>query len=186
MDWAFRYAHAADPTARLFINEFSTTLPDKRRCLESVVKGLLERGVPLNGVGHQMHVSLYEPDVKEVDETLTTFATMGLENQVTELDVSLYRRHSYLLGEGPDVLLSKQAARYAELMDVFLRHAELTAVTFWGISDAHTHLTSGWEWWRSEKPLLFDDTQQPKPAFWAVLQAVGPKAIPPASSHRPP
>jgi len=54
------------------------------------------------------------------------------------LDVSLYRRHRYLLVEGPDVLLSRQAARYAELMEVFLRHDELTAVTF-GVSRTLTH-----------------------------------------------
>lgn len=172
VDWAFRYAHAADPKARLLINDFATTRRDKRACLVQVVQGLLDRGVPVHGVGHQMHVSVYEPTAQEVDETLSTFANMGLGNQITELDMSLYPRRAYLLDDTIANLLELQAQRYAELMRVFLAHPEVDSVTWWGISDAHTHLTQGLEWWRREKPLLFDDEQEPKAAFWEVLKLV--------------
>ena len=171
VDMAFRYAHAADPTARLFINEYSTTQPDKRDCLERIVRGLLARGVPVHGVGHQMHVSIFEPAVSDVDKTLTVFANLGLENQITEFDMSLYERHAYLLSDTAERLLAAQGARYKALMTVFMAHPEVTAVTWWGISDAHTYLNSGWDWWRSDQPLLFDEKRRPKPGYWAVLEA---------------
>jgi endo-1,4-beta-xylanase len=171
IDWAFRYAHAADPDARLMINDYSTTLPAKRLCLQRVVQGLLARGVPVHGVGHQMHLSIFEPAVAEVDETLAVFARLGLENQITEMDMSLYQRHAYLLSDSLDRLLPLQGQRYEALMKVFLSHPELTSVTWWGISDAHSSRNAGWDWWRSDAPLLFDSQQHPKPGYWGVLKA---------------
>ena len=180
VELAFRYAHAADPRARLFINEYSTTEPDKRACLEREVKSLLARGVPVHGVGHQMHLSIFEPTMGEIDQTLTVFARLGLENQITELDMSIYRRNAYLLSEAPDRLLRLQGARYQALMRVLLAHPEVTAVTWWGLSDAHTYRNTGWNFWRSDQPLLFDALGIPKPAFWAVLSAAPAQSAPDA------
>jgi endo-1,4-beta-xylanase len=169
IEQAFRYAHEADPQAKLFVNEFDTTEPRKRACLERVVKDLLARGVPVHGIGHQMHVDLDKPSAADVDETLTRFASLGLENQVTELDLTL----------GPDAagapqeLLARQAARYEELFAVFVRHPDVKAVTFWGISDAHTWRNAG----RAagiDQPLLFDVAQRPKPAYFAVAREPPP------------
>jgi endo-1,4-beta-xylanase len=172
IDYAFRYAHDADPSARLFLNEYLTTRPAKRNCLVRVVKDMIDRGVPINGIGHQLHTSIFDPAiVHAMDETLTVFARLGLENQITELDVSLYIPHTYRLPDKPEILLAKQAELYGKLMKIFLAHADLSAVTWWGISDAHTHLNSGWSWWRSDKPLLFDSQQRAKSAYWAVLNA---------------
>lgn len=167
--WAFRYAHEADPAARLFINDYSTTQPEKRACLQRIVSDLLAQGVPVHGVGHQMHISIYEPSTSAIDDTLSTFAKLGLENQITEWDMSLYARHTRLLSDTPERLLAKQGERYGEIFKVFLAHPELSAVTWWGASDAHTWLNRGWDWWRSDQPLLFDGELRAKPGFWAVL-----------------
>ena len=67
--------------------------------------------------------------------------------------------------------MALQAERYGALMTVFLAHSELTAVTWWGVSDAHTHLNSGPDFWRSDAPLLFDRQGAPKASFRAVLEA---------------
>lgn len=171
VDMAFRFAHAAAPEARLFINDFSTTQPDKRQCLERIVKDMLARGVPVHGVGHQMHVHLAGPSAQEVDETLSVFARLGLENQITELDMTLYARGDYLLHDNRAKLLAQQGKRYQELMSVFLAHTDVTAVTWWGVSDAHTSYNEYWNWWRRDQPLLFDDKQQPKAGFWGVVEA---------------
>lgn len=176
IEHAFRYAHAADPKARLYINDYSTEEPAKRQCLERIVKGLLARGVPVHGVGHQMHVSVYGPSVEAVDESLTTFARLGLENQVTELDVSLYRYQAKALEGGEDNLLRLQGERYAALMKTFLAHPELRAVTIWGISDSHTWLNHGEYAGRHDSPLLFDRAQQPKPAYLGMLNAARSQA----------
>ncbi len=172
IDWAFRFAHDADPSARLFVNDFETTNLDKRECLLWVVKGLRERGVPVHGVGHQMHISIDSPGAREIDETLGKFAALGVENQITELDISFYRSPGQRLPGSESELLARQGARYEELFRVFLAHADVTAVTFWGISDANTWLVRGRFAGRGDKPLPFDADQQPKPAYWGVLRAL--------------
>lgn len=171
IEQAFRYAHAADPKARLYINDYSTEEPAKRQCLERIVKGLIARGVPVHGVGHQMHVSVFGPSVESIDESLTTFARLGLENQVTELDVSLYRYKAKALSDSQSKLIQLQGERYAALMKVFLAHPELRAVTLWGISDSHTWLNHGEYQGRHDSPLLFDRQQKPKPAYTGMLNA---------------
>lgn len=171
IEQAFRYAHAADPKARLYINDYSTEEPAKRQCLERVVKGLLARGVPVHGVGHQMHVSVFGPSVEAIDESLSTFARLGLENQVTELDVSLYRHQAKSLSDSEQKLQQLQGERYAALMKVFLAHPELRAVTLWGISDSHTWLNHGEYEGRHDAPLPFDRQQRPKPAYTGMLNA---------------
>jgi endo-1,4-beta-xylanase len=178
IDAAFRYAHAVDPAARLYINEFSTEEPAKRQCLERVVKGMQARGVPVHGVGHQMHVSVFWPPVAAIDESLSTFARLGLENQVTELDVSLYKHEAKSLSDTEEKLIQRQGERYAELMKVFLAHPELKAVTLWGISDSHTWLNHGEYAGRHDSPLLFDRQQQPKPAYAGMLKAAKAASTP--------
>jgi endo-1,4-beta-xylanase len=169
---AFRYAHAADPGARLFINDYSTHEPAKRDCLVRVIKGLLADGVPVQGVGHQMHISIYWPSPASVDASLTAFARLGLENQITELDMSLYQHRDYrpMSPEERQRRLALQASRYGELMTLFLAHRELTAVTWWGVADDHTALNADAGAPGDDQPLLFDRLQQPKPAYREVVQ----------------
>ena len=63
IDWAFTAARAADPAAKLFINDYSTEFSGKRGRLIDVIRDLLDRGIPLDGVGHQFHLSVgIEPD----------------------------------------------------------------------------------------------------------------------------
>lgn len=166
---AFRAAHAADPQARLFINDFNTQEPAKRDCLARVVKGLLAAGVPVQGIGHQTHISIYWPSLAAIDQSLSTFARLGLENQITELDMSLYQHHDYHPALGLPQRLDLQAERYRDLMAMVLRHPEVSAVTWWGVADDHSYLNNTPGVPGDDQPLLFDRQQQPKPAYWAVL-----------------
>lgn len=185
IDWAFRYAHESDPSARMFINDYDTTEPLKRECLLRIVKGLLDRGVPVHGIGHQMHINIENPSAQQVDDTLAQCARLGLENQITEMDMSFYTPSlSRLPGSEAD-LLARQRARFEELFNVFLAHPDVTAVTFWGISDAHTWLNARQSSVTGDKPLLFDAEQQPKPAYWGVVNAASKRkaALRPEHSH---
>ncbi|KTS79507.1 hypothetical protein NS274_01670 [Pseudomonas oryzihabitans] len=166
---AFRAAHTADPQARLFINEFNTHEPAKRDCLARVVKGLLAEGVPVQGIGHQTHISIYWPSLAAIDQSLTTFARLGLENQITELDMSLYQHHDYRPTLTLQQRLGLQAERYRDLLAMVLTHPEVTAVTWWGVADDHSYLNNQPGVPGDDQPLLFDRQQRPKPAYWAVL-----------------
>lgn len=172
IETAFRAAQAADPGAKLFINDYGTEDPRKRRFLYDLIKRLKANGVKIDGIGHQMHVNIHYPPAQSIDETLALFAKLGLENQITEMDVSVYTNMTQSYGRDEDIPRSElieQAKRYRELFKVFLKHKSLTSVTFWGLSDLNTWLTS-WPIHRPDQPLLFDKQLQPKPAFWAIVE----------------
>jgi endo-1,4-beta-xylanase len=166
---AFRVAHEADPDAKLFINDYNTEFPRKREALYALVKRLKEEGVPIDGVGHQLHLNIEHPPASAVEATIERFATLGVDQQITELDVSIYTDFVSSYDTIPPELLVQQGHRYKELFDVFRRQAaKLSSVTVWGESDDVSWLRS-WPIPRLNAPLLFDDDLQAKPAYWGVV-----------------
>ncbi|MEV4011813.1 endo-1,4-beta-xylanase [Nonomuraea angiospora] len=166
---AFRVAHEADPDAKLFINDYNTEFPRKREALYALVKRLKEEGVPIDGVGHQLHLNIEHPPASSVEATIERFATLGVDQQITELDVSIYTDFVSSYDTIPPELLVQQGHRYKELFDVFRRQAaKLSSVTVWGESDDVSWLRS-WPIPRLNAPLLFDDDLQAKPAYWGVV-----------------
>jgi endo-1,4-beta-xylanase len=176
IDAAFRWAREADPAAQLVINDYSLeSSVAKRDGMYELVKGMLARGVPVDAVGMQMHVSIYGPSVAEVRAAIDKFASLGLKVQVTELDVSLYGWMEKAKPLGPE-LFAKQAERYAELFGLFREEAakgNLDMVMLWGVSDEQSWLNDFPIPGRGDAPLLFDGAQKPKPAFWAILGKKG-------------
>ncbi|BDZ42412.1 hypothetical protein GCM10025865_17110 [Paraoerskovia sediminicola] len=162
---AFEYAHEAfgDGVA-LFINDYNTEQPAKRAAYLDLVGDLLDEGVPVDGVGHQLHVSLLQPinqieaSIEAVD-ALADAKGVDLVQAVTELDVAANTG-----GESwtslPQERAVSQGYYYRDLFDMLRSHAQdLFSVTVWGPTDARS--------WRSEGfPLLFDGALQAKPAFW--------------------
>lgn len=177
---ALRAARAADPDVKLFINDYSTEDPAKLARLMSIVTALQARGVPLDGIGHQLHVSTTWPPMANVDSALRSVAERGLVNHVTELDVSLYDDpascYASRTGCAADITgdatllaaaLRAQALQYRALFNVFKQHSSLQSVTTWGIADNSTWLT-GFPTTRGNRPLLFDIAGAPKPAARAI------------------
>jgi len=175
IDTAFRLAHEVAPQAKLYVNDFSTTNPIKRKFLLNLVSDLRSRGVPIDGVGHQMHIAIEEPSVASIIKTIEMFSALGVDNQITELDVSVYDNPSGHCASIPDDVLIQQGYRYRDLFDTFRKlKKKISAVTFWGVADDHTWLT-GVPIKRLDLPLLFDAQLRPKPAFWGI---VGPAHLP--------
>ncbi|PZD97099.1 thermostable celloxylanase [Paenibacillus sambharensis] len=169
---AFRAAReAGGPDIKLYINDYGTDDPKKRDLLYELVKGLLEQGVPIDGVGHQTHVDVHWPPVEAIIKSFRKFAELGLDNIVTELDMSIYAwddRSDYG-SDIPEDILTKQAERYGELFKAFRENKDiLSGVVFWGIADDHSWL-DGFPVKRTNAPLLFDRHYQAKPAFWSVV-----------------
>ncbi|MEK3714393.1 endo-1,4-beta-xylanase [Paenibacillus sp. FSL R7-0333] len=171
IETAFRAARkAGGPELKLYINDYGTDNPEKRDRLYELVKDMLAKGVPIDGVGHQTHINLDYPSVESIIESMEKFHALGLDNQITELDMSLYV-YNDLSDVGPVVpedILQRQAARYGELFAALRDRKELlSGVMFWGIADDHTWLST-FPAERTEAPMLFDRQHQPKPAFQAV------------------
>ena len=118
-----------------------------------------------------MHIEVGRPSAQEVDLALSESAELGLENQITEMDMSFQGPSSSELPDGEPERLVQQGERFEALFRVFLGRAEVTGVTFWGVSDAHTWRNAGRSPASADLPLLFDARQQPKPAYWGVVNA---------------
>lgn len=185
---AFEYAHEADPEAGLYLNDFNFPNEAKRVGAVALVKSLRERDVPLTGIGIQGHFQLFWPSVDQVSTAIEAFAELGLDVMITELDMNVlpyvtggaeitdtaaWRAEIDPYKDGlPKEVQEEQARKYGEMFRVFLDHDDvITRVTFWGVSDA-----SSWknDWpvrGRTNYPLLFDRDGNPKPAFYAVVDA---------------
>ncbi|MCG5214099.1 endo-1,4-beta-xylanase [Streptosporangium soli] len=166
---AFRVAREADPDAKLFINDYNTEYPRKREALHALVAKLRAEGVPIDGVGHQLHVNIEQAPAAEIEKTIERFADLGVDQHVTELDVSVYTDFVQSYPEISPELFNEQGHRYKELFDVFRRQSDrLSSVTVWGLADDGTWLST-FPITRLNPPLLFDDELQAKPAYWGVV-----------------
>lgn len=174
---AFEFAKEADPNALLYYNDYNAVRPGKVNRIHSLLQQMIEDGAPIDGVGIQGHWSIYEPSKDELTSALDLYSSLGLEVQITELDVSLYRweKHQRPLKEGEnkgftDSLEQKQIAQYEAIFEVFRNYKDvLTGVTFWNISDRYSWLDHYPVEGRKNYPLLFDTELQPKKVYRKVV-----------------
>lgn len=162
---AFRFAKKyAAPGVKLFYNDYNTYLPCKREMIiEHILKPLLAEGL-VDGVGMQSHLLMHSPESAEYDRTVRAFGSLGLEVQITELDI-----HNAVCSERS---MEELAKRYREIFSILLQAkkegaANITGVTFWGMRDETSWLTE----FRKETsyPLLFSGNFMPKMAYHAVM-----------------
>ncbi|WP_077325533.1 endo-1,4-beta-xylanase [Virgibacillus siamensis] len=169
----------AGEDAKLYINDYNTEVEPKRTYLYNLVKDLLEQGVPIDGVGHQAHIQLGWPSIEEMRDAINMFASLGLDNQITELDVSLYGwppkpafpNYEEILESGR---LLDQADRYDQLFELYEElDDKISNVTFWGIADDHTWLDDRAEKYNDgagkDAPFVFDPNFNVKPAYWEMM-----------------
>ena len=160
---AFRLARRADPGARLFYNDYGGEgLNAKSNRIYDLLRGLIAEGVPIDGVGLQMHISATSrPSDGAIAANIQRLAALGLTVHISEMDVRINDV------AGTDATrLELQRAAYRDVVRVCVQQPQCEAVTFWGFTDAHT-------WLRGDRPLLFDAMYQPKPAYFGVLDAIG-------------
>jgi endo-1,4-beta-xylanase len=170
IDIAFQAARAANPTAKLYINDYDTTNPAKRDALLAVVRDLKNRGIPIDGVGHQMHNNIEYPSAQSMIDSINLFGTTGVEQSVTELDYSIYSGSfptpftSY-----PDIPASRHSMvgySYRNFLQAIEQTGKIVSLTIWGTSDDKSWLTSSS---KVDAPLLFDPSLRKKPAYWAFV-----------------
>lgn len=173
---AFRVAHEADPDAKLFLNEFLELKPGvKQDRYFELARSLLDAGVPLHGIGLQGHMWFlpYAPpndaDVAtrdEVEATLRRFGTLGIDVEITELNV-----HTWRFDGDRAARLEQQSAAYGAVAEACAAVKACTALTVWLFTDRYpTSIEQLVR--RTGEPLLFDEEYRPKPAYFAVADAL--------------
>ncbi|MEV5873638.1 non-reducing end alpha-L-arabinofuranosidase family hydrolase [Streptomyces sp. NPDC052101] len=147
---AFRTARAADPSAKLCYNDYNIEnwSDAKTQGVYNMVKDFKARGVPIDCVGFQSHFGAGGPPAS-FRTTLSNFAALGVDVQITELDIA-----------------QASPAAYANAVQACMNVARCTGITVWGIRDSDS-------WRTGENPLLFDAGGNKKPAYSAALTALG-------------
>lgn len=178
IEYAFRFAHEADPDAELYYNDYNSTDPGKRDAIYNLVKGLLDKGLRVDGIGMQGHWEIDSPSETRIREAIEKYSSLGVKVHITELDLSVYswndRANRYADGL-PEEVAARQAERYSTIFRIFKEYAPvIERVTFWGVRDSNSWKNNFPVPGRKDYPLLFDKDGQPKPAFWAVLDPARP------------
>ena len=163
---AFHWAHEADPEAKLFYNDFSADgLNRKSNAIYRLLEDLVRQGVPVQGVGLQMHTTQRDPpDPHSVAANIRRFADLGLEVHITEMDVRLEEPVS-------EADLEDQARIYGDILAVCLEAEHCDVLVVWGVTDRYSWLPQVFP--GAAAPLLFDDNGKPKPAYHALREALG-------------
>lgn len=160
LEMAFRRAHAVDPKAKLIYNDYGIeTVNKKSSAVFKMISDFKRRGVPIDGVGLQMHISSGGIDVASFANNMQRFADLGVEIYVTEMDVSLALPVSANK-------LEAQAGIYRDVLHRCLAQPACKGLLMWGFTDRYS-------WIPQFVPghgdaLIFDADYQPKPAYRAL------------------
>jgi endo-1,4-beta-xylanase len=173
-DWveqAFRFAHDADPSVKLFYNEIRAEVPNPK--FDAVIEMLRDfraREVPIDGVGEEMHFVTGAPPRAMMETVIRSLDEIGLAVHISELDVP-----TWYLGSNVAEKLARQAQSYRDVGAACQGQPACFRITTWGFSDRYT--------WRgaNSMPLPFDTEYRPKPAWAALLEALNPAPAPPPS-----
>jgi endo-1,4-beta-xylanase len=169
---AFKYAHEADPTVPLFLNDYGQEYGGKKmaRILDIVAQGK-QNNITIN-LGFQLH-TVVRIDVNKISDNLKKAANTGVMIYISELDVSVRygKEDTFLL----DVLLAEeQALKYKDIVKAYMSSVpakQQYGITTWGIGDGDSFQNNNYKDDNHDYPLLFDKLYNLKPAYKAFLEA---------------
>ncbi|WP_054740699.1 endo-1,4-beta-xylanase [Cellulosilyticum ruminicola] len=155
---AFEYARKYAPEGcKLFYNDYNEYEDKKMNYIYDILKDLKEKDL-IDGMGMQSHWIMQYPSIDMFEKAVKKYSQLGLEIQLTELDIKNPDNTSYALNE--------QAKRYKQIMNKVMElkkgGANITAVVLWGVTD----ITS----WLGGYPLLFDGEYKAKPAYYSLIE----------------
>jgi endo-1,4-beta-xylanase len=170
---AFRWAHEADPAAKLFFNDYGVeSINSKSTAYVGLISKLLAEGVPVDGFAVQGHLSTQYGFPGDLKANLQRFDDLGLETAVTEIDV----RMNIAAGTKPtEAQLAKQASYYQQALEACLNVEDCKSFTIWGFNDKYSWVPvffSG----QGEATVMWEDYTR-KPSYYA-LQSTLLKANP--------
>lgn len=162
---AFRWAHEADPDAILLYNDYNAEgLGAKSDAVFNLVRDLKNEGVPINGVGLQMHFSLENPlNSADFAANMKRLGDLKLSVHVTELDIRV-----------PEPItpqkLDEQGLQFSRVLETFLAAPNRGTFTFWGFSDGKSWIPSFFKGYNAG--LLFDQNYKPKPSYYQIARVL--------------
>jgi endo-1,4-beta-xylanase len=166
IEQVLRWAHAADPHAKLFYNDYDAEEINKKSdAIYAMAKEFKKRGAPLDGIGFQTHISLKFDDPAKLASyarNLQRFADLGLDLHITELDIRL--------SDSSPASFAAQARLYGEITNLCVQQPNCKLLQTWGFTDKHSWIPAffkgqGWA-------LLWDDEYRKKPAYSTVHDAL--------------
>ena len=166
IEQALVWAHAANSIIKLFYNDYAAdTMNPKSDAIYSMARDFKKRGVPLHGIGFQMHLDLSANNpswLSSVEKNLKRFSDLGLEIHITELDIRLN-------GNDTDSL-NAQAELYSKIANLCVANPNCRVLQTWGFTDKHSWIPSyyrgmGWA-------LPFDSQYAKKPAYYGLHQGL--------------
>jgi endo-1,4-beta-xylanase len=179
IDSEFVWTHQLDPNANLVYNDYDAEgtatgagVIAKSNFVYALVSGLVSRGIPINGVGWQCHLTQF--DTNGMDTNMTRLGALGLTVSITEMDDPI----SSATDTGQ---LSLQKSNYQAMMTMCLRHPNCKTFITWGVNDNQSWLGA------AKAPLLYTGTTTitMKPAYYGVqtaLLAAASNPLPPTTS----
>lgn len=167
LELAFRFAHEADPRAKLYYNDFlSESSPPKFEAILALVTELKARGVPIDGVGFQAH-AFYGVGctgcVTTLAEQMARVAAAGFDVAITELDAGLPQPTT-------PALLEQQAQFYGDVVAACRAVRRCRTIVTWGFTDKYSWIPSFMP--GRDDALPFDRMYEPKPAYFAIRRAL--------------
>lgn len=168
---AFRYAKEANPQALLFYNDYNLESNSaKRKSVLALLNSLRARGIQVDGIGVQMHISTTYPEPSQIAQAFQEIAANHYQIHLSEFDISvnpqgkdqvaieqLFTEQAHVLG--------KIVANYNQIAKAYQY-----GITFWGISDKHSWIRSFYN--RQDYPLLYNDDYLPKPCYCTLIRTL--------------
>jgi len=189
---AFQFAHEADPDVELYYNDYSMSKPGKRETVCRIVREMQDKGLRIDAVGMQSHNGLDWPDMEEYEQSLLAYSALGVDVNITELDLNALPRPEEFAGAGieqnfelrdelnpyKDGLTPEAEAeinqRWMDFFELYHRHADkIGRVTFWAVGDADSWLNDWPIPGRTAYASCFDREYKAKPIVETIITTYG-------------
>jgi endo-1,4-beta-xylanase len=167
IDIAFQTAREADPDALLYYNDYNIEdMSAKSNTAYNMIKGMKERGIPIDGVGFQCHFinGMSSQQLSAIEQNIKRYAALGIKVSFTETDIRIPTSGDQ------NAAFKTQASNYKSLMEICLRNSNVTTFMLWGFTDKYTWIPGTFP--GTDNPLIYDKNFNPKPAYTALKEAL--------------
>jgi len=178
---AFQYAKEIvdeeNLNVKLFYNDYELANPYKREKCMLMLRWLLDNGAPIDGVGMQSHYHLGSFSMKNFEDAIKAYSSLGLDVQITEFDVNVYDRTKTYLDwydlELPEPIEKIQSTIYGRAFEIMRKYKDnISSVSFWGVADDLTYMDTDENLpsqGHKNYPYIFDIDREKKTSYYAIM-----------------